>query len=73
MKELLKEIETVCRDRGDSTKRAAPMTMIMLIKLHENIEKCVATNPLYLEEAFHVMAACDVCFYLWLRINEFLS
>ena len=44
--------------------------MNMLIKLHEFIETCVATNPLSLEEDVHVMAICDECFYLWLRVNE---
>ena len=48
--ESIKGIETVCIDRGASTKRVVQMTMSALIKVCEFIETCVATNILSLEE-----------------------
>ena len=63
--ELIKGIETVCRDQEDSTKRVALMTMNVLIKLYDFIETHVAANPLSLEEGVYEMTACVACFFVF--------
>ena len=68
--ELIKGIENVSRQRGDTTRRASPMTMDVLNKLWSFMSNCIIMNPGVAAEGMHLMAACPTCFCLWLRINE---
>ena len=68
--ELIKGIHNASRSRGDTAKRAAPMTISVICQLWEFIKLYMLTNPNVADEGLHVMARCSSCFCLWLRIDE---
>ena len=61
--ELIKGACNASHSRRDTTKRVAPMTMIVFCQLCEFLKIHIVTNPNVADEGFHLMAGCTRFFY----------
>jgi len=73
VKELVSGSYNVSKDRGDSSKRAAPMKIEYLNATCTDMLLYLESHPECRVEVLCFLAACSTAFYLWMRIDELFN